>query len=148
MNQFLEVEKQKQQIVRYSILKPRQITVDENPEVLNIIQCIQKSTMSKSDCWPTLNNQLQTPKKSVVFVKMFKQIMGRQKTHTKLLFLFQISFGKKINQIRWYKNSSIHLAKNIKLDVQRLKVANHFNRADTVAEFLRNCVSEQKLVKM
>jgi hypothetical protein len=67
-------------------------------------------------------------------------------------------FWQKTNSNGWYKNSPIRTneiskltkssAKNIRLDVKRVKSTNHSNRAAAVTELCRSGVDEQKLVKI
>jgi hypothetical protein len=82
---------------------------------------------------------------------------GNQITCEKF-FLTPNPFWQKTNSKGWYKNSPIGTneiskwtkssAKNIGLDVKRVKITNHSNRAAAVTELSRNGVGEQKLVKI
>jgi hypothetical protein len=86
--------------------------------------------------------------------------MGRQGNHIicEKFFLTPNPFWQKTNSNGWYKNSPIGTneiskwtkssAKNIGLDVKRVKITNHSNRAATVTELSRSGVGEQKLVKI
>jgi hypothetical protein len=77
---------------------------------------------------------------------------GNQITCEKF-FLTPNPFWQKTNSKGWYKNSPIGTneiskwtkssAKNIGLDVKRVKITNHSNRAAAVTEFSRSGVGEQ-----
>lgn len=101
-----------------------------------------------------------TEEESVCPVRLFKQIIGRRGNHItcEKFFLTTNPFWQKPNSKGWYKNSPIGTneiskwtkssAKNIGLDVKRVKITNHSNRAAAVTELSRSGVGEQKLVKI
>jgi hypothetical protein len=84
---------EKQQIVRYSILKYRQTTLDKRPQVLT--KTAQGGNQKLADSkWLVAN----TEEESVCPVRLFKQIMGRRGNH--------------ITCEKFFFNSKSFLAKN------------------------------------